>query len=78
VDGRRHAVALSDCSRKLLAATAEARSHFVVSPSGYGIRWPELDEDLSVERLIGATPVRTQVGKEKRGKRRAAADSGSR
>jgi len=25
----------------------------VVSPSGYGIHWPELDEDLSVDGLIG-------------------------
>jgi len=26
------------------------------SPSGYGIRWHDIDEDLSVDRLIGIAP----------------------
>jgi len=29
-----------------------------VSPSGYGIHWPELDEDLSIDGMIKATKVR--------------------
>jgi hypothetical protein len=78
VDGRKHVIALADCSRKLLEATADARRHFVVSPSGYGIHWPGLDEDLSVERLIAAPPARSLVRKGKREKRGVPADSGSR
>ncbi len=27
--------------------------HFEVSPAGYGIHWPEIDEDLSIDALIG-------------------------
>ena len=39
--------------RRLAAATQEQRENLVVSPSGYGIHWPELDENLSVDGLIG-------------------------
>ncbi|PKN21436.1 MAG: hypothetical protein CVU65_16870 [Deltaproteobacteria bacterium HGW-Deltaproteobacteria-22] len=28
-----------------------------MSPSGYGIHWPELDEDLSVDGLLGLGQV---------------------
>jgi hypothetical protein len=31
---------------------------FEVSPSGYGIHWPELDEDLSIDGMIKAGKVR--------------------
>lgn len=33
---------------KLLSARKKVRNHFEISPSGYGIHWPDLDEDLSV------------------------------
>jgi hypothetical protein len=29
------------------------RERFEVSPAGYGIHWPDLDEDLSIDGLIG-------------------------
>jgi len=32
--------------------------NFEVSPSGYGIHWPELDEDLSIDGMIKAAKVR--------------------
>jgi hypothetical protein len=53
VDGREYEIDISRHSRKLADATPEQKGHFVVSPSGYGIRWPELDEDLSIDGLIG-------------------------
>jgi hypothetical protein len=53
VDGRAYEVDLSEHSRKLANASVEQRKHFVISASGYGIHWPELDEDLSVDGLIG-------------------------
>ena len=40
-------------SDKLASATPEQRANFIVSASGYGIHWPELDEDLAVDGLIG-------------------------
>jgi hypothetical protein len=40
------------CSPKLANASQFERSRAVLSPSGYGIHWPLLDEDLSVAELI--------------------------
>ena len=37
---------------RLLDATAEQRVHWKVSGAGYGIHWPDLDEDLSTEGLL--------------------------
>ena len=45
---------LSEISEKLAKASAEQRNNFKVSPSGYGIHWPMLDEDLSVNGLLKA------------------------
>ena len=43
---------LGSLSKRLLAATPAQRRHFEISASGYGIHWPEVDEDLSVEGLL--------------------------
>ena len=41
------------CSPILAAATAEQRRHAELSPGGYGIHWPVLEEDLSIGGLVG-------------------------
>jgi hypothetical protein len=53
VDGKDYEVDVSLQSQRLASATPTQRQNFVVSPSGYGIHWPDLDEDLSVYGLIG-------------------------
>jgi len=53
VDGRQYRFDLADLSNRLARATQTQRENFELSPSGYGIRWPELDEDLSIDGLIG-------------------------
>jgi hypothetical protein len=40
------------CSRMLSTASETARMEAELSPGGYGIHWPLLDEDLSVHGLI--------------------------
>jgi hypothetical protein len=40
------------CSPVLAGATADERRHAQLSPGGYGIHWPMLDEDLSIGGLI--------------------------
>ena len=55
VDGRIFDVDLAAESPLLAAATQEQREKIEVSPSGYGLHWPDLDEDLSVDGLIGVT-----------------------
>jgi len=51
MDGRRIAVPLAWYPR-LAAATPEQRAHWEVAGGGYGIHWPEIDEDLSTEGLL--------------------------
>ncbi|MFZ4524578.1 MAG: DUF2442 domain-containing protein [Chlorobium sp.] len=34
-------------------ASETKRKTFEVSPSGYGIHWPLLDEDISIDALLG-------------------------
>jgi hypothetical protein len=40
-------------NRDRLIIRFEERNNFEVSPSGYGIHWPLIDEDLSIDGLIG-------------------------
>ncbi len=42
---------------RLLAGTAEQRGRWEVAGAGFGIHWPELDEDLSVEGLLNRLPA---------------------
>jgi hypothetical protein len=53
VDGKDYEVEVTLQSQLLASATRTQQQNFVVSPSGYGIHWPDLDEDLSVDGLIG-------------------------
>jgi hypothetical protein len=34
------------------------KANFQLSPWGYGIHWPEVDEDLSIDGMIKAAKVR--------------------
>lgn len=42
---------------KLLKATPKQRSHWELCGGGYGIHWPEIDEDLSTEGLLRGSPA---------------------
>ena len=50
-DGRTISVPLSWYPR-LVYATPEERQHFRIAGAGYGIHWPDLDEDIGVEGLL--------------------------
>lgn len=43
---------LSNVSKKLESADNIERSLNTISSSGYGIHWPLIDEDLSVDSLL--------------------------
>ena len=45
-------VRISDASNKLAKASDFDRNDYKVSPSGYGIHWNRLDEDLSINGLL--------------------------
>lgn len=53
VDGKPLQWRLSDLSPRLMHASAAEKASFEVSPSGYGIHWPLVDEDLSIDGLLG-------------------------
>jgi hypothetical protein len=53
VDGQRLERDLDEVSSLLLNAPEDLRNHYHVSPSGYGIHWPLLDEDISIDGLLG-------------------------
>ncbi len=49
---RRILIPWEKCSRKLAGATERERLTAELSPGGYGIHWPLLDEDLSINGLL--------------------------
>jgi uncharacterized protein DUF2442 len=53
IDGHEKRFQVSDISSALQQASEQERNRFEISPSGYGIHWPLLDEDLSIDGLLG-------------------------
>ena len=53
IDGEQKRFALEKISLRLLNATDSERQTFEVSPSGYGIHWHSIDEDISIDGLLG-------------------------
>lgn len=52
VDKKEFRFNLAEISPKLRKAGKKERDSYEISPSGYGIHWPLLDEDLSIEALL--------------------------
>jgi hypothetical protein len=42
---------------RLAGATREQRAHWTIAGGGYGIHWPDIDEDLSTEGLLRGAPA---------------------
>ena len=52
IDGKSIKLPLAQVSKKLEVANEMERNLFTISPSGYGIHWPLIDEDLSIDSLL--------------------------
>ena len=52
VDEQTIRLKLTEISDKLAKATDQERQDYKISPSGYGIHWRKLDEDLSVNGFL--------------------------
>ncbi len=52
VDDQLYKFLIKDISNKLFTATSEQRNSYRITPSGYGIHWNLLDEDLSINGLL--------------------------
>ena len=53
VDGKEYRFPWATISPSLAQACLDDRKRLELSPSGYGIHWPVLDEDVSIDGLIG-------------------------
>ena len=56
-DGRTISVPLS-WSWRLSEATPEQRNNFKILGRGQGVRWPGIDEDISVEGMLHGVPAK--------------------
>lgn len=54
LEGQSVVIPWEKCSERLARASLVERSRAVLSPSGYGIHWPLIDEDLAVGPLLRA------------------------
>ncbi len=56
MDGRTITVPLAWYPR-LVMATPAPRRHWEIAGAGYGIHWPDIDEDVSTEGLLQGRPA---------------------
>ena len=56
MDGRRISVPLKWYPR-LAGASVDALSKWEIIGAGYGLHWPELDEDVSTEGMLRGAPA---------------------
>lgn len=63
IDGEQKRFPLEEVSQRLLHANNSDRQTYEVSPSGYGIHWPLIDEDISIDGLLGIVHCRKAKSK---------------
>ena len=58
IDGVGKTFLIKEISPALEKASPKERDAYEISPSGYGIHWPLIDEDLSIDGLLGIVHLR--------------------
>lgn len=53
IDGQEKKFRIKEISPALARASQHERDVYEISPSGYGIHWPLIDEDISIDGLLG-------------------------
>jgi hypothetical protein len=61
VDGKKYSIDLESQSKILSKSSKEIKNNYQISPSGYGIHWPDIDEDLSIDGLIGIKHTKPKI-----------------
>ncbi|GEM_PF-664889 len=59
IDGKSYQIRWEDCSPRLAKASWAQRKRFDIAPSGYGMHWPEIDEDLAITPLLQHAEILT-------------------
>lgn len=52
IDGKTVSADWGELSARLSEAPQAARESIVISPTGYGLHWPLVDEDLSIDGIL--------------------------
>jgi hypothetical protein len=63
IDGEEKKFAIKDTSSALEQASEVERNTYEISPSGYGIHWPVIDEDIAMDGLLGVVHTRETTRK---------------
>ena len=58
IDGDEKTFRIKEISSALERASETERNAYEISPSGYGIHWPLIDEDVSIDGLLGIVHTR--------------------
>ncbi len=58
IDGQEKRFKIGEISPALQKASQHERNAYEISPSGYGIHWPLIDEDISIDGLLGIVRAR--------------------
>ena len=61
VDGQVYRLPIAQVSDRLANASAADRKIYRIAPSGYGIHWLTLDEDLSINGLLRLAARQSQA-----------------
>lgn len=61
VNGQVYRLPLAQISERLANANKTDRKIYRIAPSGYGIHWPTLDEDLSINGLLKLAAIQPQA-----------------
>ncbi len=61
VDGQAYRIPIAQASLRLAQASERDRNLYRVAPSGYGIHWMTLDEDLSIQGLLTIAVAQSQA-----------------
>lgn len=52
IDNQEYTFSFASFSDKLSRSTEKEKNDFIISPSGYGIHWRLIDEDISINGLL--------------------------
>jgi hypothetical protein len=66
IDEKSYRIRWEVCSPRLAKASLAQRKRFDVASSGYGIHWPEIDEDLAITPLLQYAETLTMAAEDVR------------
>jgi hypothetical protein len=63
IDNEEKKFIIKDVSPILANSSEKEKNNYEISSSGYGIHWPSIDEDISIDGLLGIKHAREEKRK---------------